>query len=183
MYCPVCNQEQVSDETRFCSRCGFLLTGISQVISNGGVLPQDRGVTSPDAISPRKKGIRQGTLLLFLSFIIVPLLALITSAVRAEPFVVAAAAILLGGGGLMRIIYALLFESGQPILSDEGILQETIQKVMSVKRSKKVLPPQHSVPVSSYMPPSNSNWRDTNDLIASPPSVTDPTTKLLDKEK
>lgn len=178
MFCPVCSQEQVSDETRFCSRCGFLLTGISQVITNGGVLLAGG---DPNAISPRKKGIKQGTFLLFLSFIIVPLISLITIAVRAEPYFVAAAAILLGGGGLMRIIYALLFESGLSTLANEGVLQKTFKKVLPGKKIKSALPPKQSVPVSSYMPPPATNWRSTNDLLAPPPSITDPTTKLLEK--
>jgi uncharacterized membrane protein YvbJ len=75
MFCPVCSQEQVNDEVRFCSRCGFLLTGVSQIIANGGAFPQISNNNDPNAISPRKKGIKQGALLLFLSFIVVPLLA------------------------------------------------------------------------------------------------------------
>lgn len=183
MFCPVCNQEQVSDETRFCSRCGFLLTGVSQLIAGGGVLPQMRTGYDPNVISPRKKGVKQGALFLFSSFIIVPLLALITIWLRAEPFLVMAAAILFGGGGLLRIIYALLFESKYPTVSDEGVLPESFKKILPLKKQPNALPPQQSVPVSSYVPPIVGNWRDTNDLAAAPPSVTDPTTKLLQKEE
>ncbi len=31
MFCPQCSQEQISEDTRFCSRCGFLMTGVSQL--------------------------------------------------------------------------------------------------------------------------------------------------------
>lgn len=181
MFCPVCSQEQVSDETRFCSRCGFLLTGISQVIASGGVLPQSADSGNAAAISPRKKGVRQGALLLFASFIIVPLLAIITLAVRAEPFVVAAAAILFGGGGILRIIYALLFEAGQPVSSEKSRLPEVLQNILPGRKKKPALSPQN-IPVSSYIPPAAGEWRQTNDLAA-PPSVTDPTTKLLQKDE
>jgi hypothetical protein len=183
MFCPVCNQKQISEETRFCSRCGFLLTGVSQLIANGGVLPQMVTGNDPNAISPRKKGVKRGALLLFMSFILVPLLAIITIAVGAEPFVVAAAAVLFGGGGLLRIIYALLFESKYPTASDEGVLPESFKKILPSKKQPNALPPQQSVPVSSYVPPNVGNWRDTNDLAAAPPSVTDPTTKLLQKDE
>jgi hypothetical protein len=46
------------------------------------------------------------------------------------------------------------------------------------------LPPQQSVPASSYVPPppAPGNWHTTNDLVA-PPSVTEPTTKLLQKDE
>lgn len=182
MFCPVCSQEQVSEETRFCSRCGFLLTGISQVISSGGALPQYLAENDPNAISPRKKGVKQGALLLFLSLIVVPLLAIFSIAVNVEPFAVAAAAVLLGGGGILRVIYALLFESGQPTLKDEGVLPEMIQKVLPGKKQTSALPPSQAVPASTYVPPTNANWRDTNDLVA-PPSITDPTTKLLQKDE
>lgn len=184
MFCPVCNQEQVSNETRFCSRCGFLLTGISQVIAGGGALPHFQTNNDSNAISPRKLGVKQGALLLFASFLIVPLLAIITIAVRAEPFVVAAAAILLGGGGLLRIIYALLFEGSYPSITNDSVLPEAVKNILSSKKkSRGALPPQQSAPVSSYVPPTSMNWRDTNDLAAAaPPSVTDPTTKLLEKD-
>jgi uncharacterized membrane protein YvbJ len=39
MYCPQCSQEQVDGEMRFCSRCGFPLTIVSQLVTNGGALP------------------------------------------------------------------------------------------------------------------------------------------------
>ena len=182
MFCPVCSQEQVSEETRFCSRCGFLLTGISQVIAQGGVLPHASSPENPAAVSPRKRGVKQGALLLFLSFILVPLLAIITIAARAEPVVVAAAAILFGGGGLLRIIYALLFEAGQPVQSDKSKLPEVLQNILPQKKKTPALSPAQSIPVSDYVPPAAGNWRQTNDLAA-PPSVTEPTTKLLQKDE
>jgi hypothetical protein len=182
MFCPTCGQQQASAEIRFCSRCGFLLTGVSQLIASGGALLPAQTANDPNAISPRKKGAKQGTLLLFLGFIIVPLLAMISIALEIEPYAVFAALILLGGGGILRIIYALLFESGHPILKDEGVLPEIIQKVLPNKKHSTELPPAQSAPASSYVPPTATNWRETNDL-ATPPSVTEPTTKLLQKDE
>lgn len=187
MFCPVCSQEQISEEIRFCSRCGFPLTGVSELIARGGNLPQTLTENYPTAISPRKKGIKRGATLLFISFILVPLLAIITIAVRAEPFLVAAAAVLFGGGGILRIFYALLFESGLPIAQDDGVLPESVKNYLPGKLKKNALPPkkQAGIPASAYVPPvaaSAGNWRDTNEFVA-PPSVTDPTTKLLEKEK
>lgn len=40
MYCPCCGQQQVSEETKFCSRCGFPLGLISEILTHGGFLPQ-----------------------------------------------------------------------------------------------------------------------------------------------
>ena len=42
------------------------------------------------------------------------------------------------------------------------------------------LPPQQSIPASAYAPPRAGSWRDTKDL--EPTSVTESTTKLLEKE-
>ena len=184
MFCPVCSQEQVSDEVRFCSRCGFLLTGVSQVIANGGVFPKMSKNNDPNAISPRKKGIKQGALLLFLSFIVVPLLAIITIAAEAEPFLVVAAFILTFVAGILRMLYAFLFESKSPTAMSENILPDAIQNILPGKKGQSALPPQQSVPAASYVPPATGagNWRETNDLMQKPPSVTDSTTKLLQKE-
>lgn len=182
MFCPVCSQEQASDESRFCSRCGFLLTGISQLIANGGVLPQLQTVIDEAAVSPRKKGIKQGAQLFFLSFIVIPLLAIISIALEIEPFLVAAAFILLTVGGILRMLYARLFESNQPNVTEESVLPEFIQKVIPGRKQSRSLPAQQNISVSSYVPPAATNWRDTNDLTV-PPSVTEPTTRLLQKDE
>src|SRR5687768_10297469 len=109
MHCPVCGQQQISDETRFCSRCGFLLTGIAEVVASGGNIPGRVGATSPASSSPRKRGLKQGLFIFLLSFLVVPLLAIATLAVNAEePFAVVIAAILLTVGGMLRMAYALM---------------------------------------------------------------------------
>src|SRR5262245_41687118 len=36
MYCPQCSQQQISDEMRFCSRCGFALAGVMELVATGG---------------------------------------------------------------------------------------------------------------------------------------------------
>jgi uncharacterized membrane protein YvbJ len=40
MHCPSCGQQQISSETKFCSRCGMPLNIIAEVVANGGTLPQ-----------------------------------------------------------------------------------------------------------------------------------------------
>ena len=40
MHCPSCGQQQLSSETKFCSRCGLPLGLIAEVVSQGGYLPQ-----------------------------------------------------------------------------------------------------------------------------------------------
>lgn len=179
MYCPRCGQEQISEETRFCSKCGFLMTAVNELIAKGGALPQYLATNEPKPITPRKKGLKQGGMLFLSSFLIVPILSIITIFLNAEPYVVAIAAILTFWGGILRMIYALVFESNDPA---ERTLEEDVyqsaQTLLYKKQDAKSLPPQQPVPTSSYIPPVAGNWRDTNDLDKIP-SVTEHTTKHL----
>lgn len=182
MHCPRCGQQQVSDETRFCSRCGFLLTGIAKVIENEGQIPQSG--TFFAAGSPRRKGVMQGVFFFLLTFLVVPLVAILTVAVNAEPALAGAAAVLFFMGGLLRVVYALMFESGVPggKTLEEKVLGNTA--LFADKQKAGELPPAQSIPVSTYAPPPGAgNWRDTNDLVKTPGSVTDNTTKLLQKDE
>src|SRR5215204_3827370 len=120
MHCPKCGQQQISEQTRFCSRCGFLLTGVIDLVAAGGALaPRQVGLTG-SADSPKRRGIKQGIFVFLLTFLVVPLLALLSLALNIEPFAVAVGALLFGIGGILRIVYALLFESGVALQSAFG---------------------------------------------------------------
>ena len=182
MHCPRCGQQQVSQETRFCSRCGFLLTGIAQVIDNDGIVPQQRGSFFAPG-SPRRRGVKQGAFVALLALLIVPLVAMLSMAVRLGPGIAGFTAVLLTVGGLLRIVYALMFESGIPggKTLEEKVLSGT--PILAGKEKAGELPPARSIPVHAYSPPPGAgNWRDTNDLAPTPGSVTDGTTKLLHEE-
>ena len=197
MHCPRCGQQQVSEDTRFCSRCGFPLAGVTQLIANGGALPEISSPPSGGAKkdSPRKRGLKQGLFIFLLTFLVVPLVAILSIAVEVrEPFAVAICAVLLSVGGLLRMIYALLFESGEPYDSGgagggktlEQNVMNAAQNILGKNPAAGALPPQQSIPTSTYVPPaggSAGSWRDTKDLTAQPPdSVTEKTTRFLDRE-
>lgn len=177
MFCPVCSQQQVSNDTRFCSRCGFLLTGVSHLIASGGA-PQGLMRTTPVKMSERKRGVKQGAVLFFSGMMIVPLLMIIAVVTHAGPVVPMIAAILTFLGGFLRMIYALLFESGNVEAVDESIIPAFVGKMKSSER--KELPA--DITASPNYDPPIVNWRDTNDLMA-PPSITDQTTRSLYKDK
>jgi hypothetical protein len=84
-------------------------------------------------------------------------------------------------GGLLRIAYALMFESKYPPGSSvEASLQVGDQPTIdSVPRE--ALPPQQTYPASSYAAPQTGRWLDTSDL--EPRSVTESTTKLLERDE
>jgi hypothetical protein len=179
MFCPKCGQQQLSEETKFCSRCGFLLTAVWDLVSNNGLSNQTSVARTDNAISPRKKGIKRGGKLLMLGLIIVPLLVIFSALFQLHPALVIAVSILTFWGGILRMIYARLFESAYP--NEIDVERETLsfaKKILGKKTN--ALPPQ-SISVSSYAPPAASNWRDTNDLPQ--PSVIENTTKLLEKDR
>jgi len=86
MHCPVCGQQQMSGETRFCSRCGFPLTGVAELIATGGAAATSSVQTGKE--SPRKRGLKQGLFVFLLTFLIVPIVAMIIMALKLEPVAV-----------------------------------------------------------------------------------------------
>ena len=179
MHCPICGQQQISREVRYCSRCGFEMSGIAALIDGGGkLLPSSKEWK----ISPRRKGIYQGLFIFLLSFLVVPLVALLTVAVNAEPFLVAAFAIILTVGGILRVAYALMFESSDPVPALNS-KEESLSLFPKFTHKAKVLPENSSIPASVYAPPTQGAWRDRNELERRPGSVTENTTKLLEGEE
>ncbi|HMO80974.1 MAG TPA: zinc ribbon domain-containing protein [Pyrinomonadaceae bacterium] len=178
MHCPKCGQEQLSDAIRYCSRCGFLLSGIAYVVANNGELPE---TNSGVGLSKRKRGVLQGLFIFLLVFLVVPVLTLISIALNAEPFAVVLATIMLTMGGLLRVAYALMFEPGAtgPHVSDRGgDLRQPLPG--SAAFEDKALPGSSAIPVSAYAKPAAGSWRDTNDLELTPGSVVENTTRQLE---
>jgi hypothetical protein len=186
MYCPTCGQQQAAENVRFCSRCGFLLTGVSDVIANNGLLPnQSNEIETPVKDSPRKRGIKQGVMTLLIGLLLVtPILIVISIALNVrEPYVVAIAAIISFFGGIIRIIYAQMFEEAAPKQMGPGNIQKLInQQVLAGNQAQNVLPASTAIPANEYVTPKTGRWMTTNEL-ADPGSITDHTTKFLEKEE
>jgi hypothetical protein len=180
MYCPHCGQQQVPGTVRFCSRCGFPLDGVLQLLDNGGMLPVYRDPTTPQEISPRKKGLRQGGMLFLLGAIIVPILGLFASYFdsRFPEILTALAAIICFIGGPLRMLFAAIFEEGAP---------RPLPQAARPYMSPPVTPRQFGAMHNPALPPpsvSTAPWRKRPNTaeLATPPSVTENTTRLLDKE-
>jgi hypothetical protein len=157
------------------------MTGVIELIENGGAFIRDSEIEKSNGNTPRKKGLKKGLFIFLLTFLVVPIISIITIAVNAEPFAVVISAILLSIGGLLRMAYAWLFESneGAEEKSSSKIIASA-QNLIGKKQSEKALPPQQTIPAETYIPPTQGNWRDTNDLVQT--SVTEETTKLLEKD-
>jgi hypothetical protein len=179
MYCPQCGQQQVSDNVRFCSRCGFLLEGVTAVVASGGVVPTRYVQTASKALSPRSKGVRQGALLMLSTLLVVPILAIITTNFNFNPeLFVPLAAITCFVGGLLRILYALMMEDSNPPIDSAqmGAYAPGMSPQLDTV-ARQVLPPASTSSAGSWRPRPNTAE------IYQPPSITENTTRLLDKDE
>ncbi|MEZ5346754.1 MAG: zinc ribbon domain-containing protein [Pyrinomonadaceae bacterium] len=165
MFCPRCGQQQLNYNTRFCSQCGFLMNGMAEVVVRGGLPAETAEGSAADAESPRRKGIRQGGLLMLSSFILVPLSVMFTIMLNVEPFGVVITALLTFWGGFLRILYAAIFQSGTPTTEDLGFFQSLRRDLTGKQYQTKALPERFpGGAVSDFESPGVGKWRETNDL-------------------
>jgi Ca2+/H+ antiporter len=172
MYCPQCSQEQIAEEMRFCSRCGFPLAVVSQIVRNGGAL----GALEAEAkgkLSPRQKGIRWGLIVMAISVLLVPVAAMMT-ALEEDFAVLFIPTFLIFAIGLVRLLYAFLLAQKTPTENSLFAARKTGQ-LPDAQAS--ALPAGQSIPVTAWRQPVN-----TSEMVQ-PSSVTDHTTKLLADEK
>jgi hypothetical protein len=179
MYCPQCGQQQVSDAIRFCSKCGFLLEGVAVVVASGGMLPARYIQPRNQQLSPRSKGVRQGAMLMLSTLLIVPLVSIISVFFLGSPeVIIPITAIFCFVGGLLRILYAVLMEDATPQMDHNQMSSYSQPSVPQIDHSVR----------NAALPPASANtgtrWRprvNTAELYQ-PPSITENTTRLLDKE-
>ena len=166
MYCPRCGQQQVSDDMRFCSRCGLAMTGLARWVSGAGGSdkPSHTAGLSP---SPRRKLMKRGAKLMFVSVVLFILCLFFSLAIdEGAPLIFP---ILLFFISLVVILYARLFRDPTP---EPAPVPE-----LASRMNKSALPPASSLPTYEGV----AQKIKTREL-AEPPSVTENTTKLLDTE-
>jgi hypothetical protein len=182
MFCPQCGQRQTSNEARFCSSCGFQLYVVTELLKTGGQLT--RRPTIPGQLSPRSRGLRQGTMLMLSTLLVVPVIAILGVALIGLPGQFAgAAAIICTMGGFLRMMYALLFESSEaPEASapePQYVPPASVPNYLGTHQTPSALPPPQGSPIPAYRTPRRF---DTGEIAPPPASVTDHTTRLLDKQ-
>lgn len=182
MHCPQCGQQQVSEITRFCSRCGYQLDGVAQLLAAGGIYPaysQGEGTLEKSA---KWKGVRQGMFLFLMGVLLVPIMGVFSSftgGFLSEAFYMLAIlfALLCFVGGPIRMLYAALFEEGA---AARGMIRSA--PITYVPPAANAIPPGRM----NVLPPATASpaggWRrpNTSELVGRP-SVTENTTRLLDK--
>lgn len=184
MHCPGCGQQQVSIDIKFCSRCGFPMGLVSEILAHGGFLPQLADLHKKKSFWTKKNGVILSLFwFLFFLFIMAPFWAIVDVEELA-----AISAVVGIFGGLMLMVASLVFlkSSKEPLLFHQP--QNPMQMNYNTNQNlygagqQHALPPQQSIPASSYVPPIPGSWRETNDLVQ-PGSVTDETTRILQNKE
>ncbi len=182
MHCPRCGQQQISDQTKFCSRCGFQLGLVAELLENGGFLPQLAELyKGKSTIFTRKNGL-VFTVLWFIFFV---MMMPAFFGIAGEDDAAGVSAVFGIFSTMMLLIFSLAVLKKAPKSYELAAHQMTPHQPAQMygNPAAQALPPQQSQPASTYMPPEGS-WRapDTGDLVR-PGSVTEGTTKLLKKDE
>lgn len=180
MHCPSCGQQQISNETKFCSRCGFPLGLTSEVLAHGGFLPQLAELHKKKNFWNKKNGVVASV---FWFILFTMLLPAIFGIANAPDELIGITAVIGVFGSMMMLIASLVFlPSSRPNMMPRPPVMPGVQPTHGLYPGQQnALPPQQTMPVSTYAPPQAGRWRDTKDL--EPASVTESTTKLLTKEE
>jgi hypothetical protein len=177
MLCPQCGQQQPSDAARFCSRCGFRLEAVSGLLAMGGVGPEMAMEAAPAPASPKRKGAQLGGKLMLSGLFLAPALAAL-SEIIGTPEEIALFGVIVFMAGLFRLLYALIFEDGPYRRRLQRQPTYVPPSQFAPPPAASALPPPTAMPARGYAPP-----RVQTGEIAYRPSVTDGTTRLLDKER
>ena len=161
MFCPKCACEINSDATKFCSKCGFTLKSIRNIVENNGEAQSE--------ISQFQKAVRLGVKLLLLALILLPVFQILggfftpdDKLVESSPssswfdFLGNAILITLTLAGIARIFYAVVFERAAK--TNDSSSAQSIKEISS--RENPALPPASAAPASDF-----GRWRTTGELF------------------
>src|SRR5919199_1225145 len=166
MFCPRCSQQQPSDEVRFCPRCGFPLAGVAALIAGNDVtVPNVDAARVPGQVAKRI-GIRRGAKFMFFSLAFTPIFLGLCFLFNTPVFLFVPITLFLAG--VLWMLYSALF--GEEILPVRGL-------AVRAGRGDPGLDALNFPPASYF-----TQRRVNPPEIAPPQSVTENTTKLLDKD-
>jgi zinc-ribbon domain len=169
MFCPKCGQ-QSSDEVRFCPRCGLQLAGLNAYVAANDLTSNRLDPARQTEMTAKRLGTRRGAKLMFFSVILFPIFFAICFLVDGPaplfvPFTVFLA-------GLVMLVYARLF--GDELIPAR---QRTSNRDLGAAGDRPALGAAQFTPAPLFNQP-----RANTAEIYQPPSITENTTKLLDKE-
>jgi len=129
-------------------------------------------------LSPRSKGVRQGALLMLSTILVVPIVAILSVNLALFPhIVIPLAAIFCFIGGLLRMLYALMMEDTNVPIGPAQLATYAPPQAPQLEGRRPIASAQGSFnPAQAWRPRPNTAE------ILTPPSVTENTTRLLNKE-
>jgi hypothetical protein len=167
MHCPRCGLQQASDSLRFCSRCGQSLTGLAEWLS-GNALLVTQEPPAARLLSPRRKGMKRGAKIMFISGVLTPVfLAMSFMVDDPGPLIFPFILFLVG---LTITLYTWFFVDALPPANSPAAPTNFVPAP-----HYQALPHGSNTAFSGGVPPSIRTAE-----LAQPNSVTDHTTKLLD---
>lgn len=170
MHCPQCGHEQSSGKIRFCTRCGFALDDVKELL-----LPNSREIKEKKK-SKIGKGIRQGLALFLFGLVLVAFLAMLSEVNFVPRIFVNIAALVFCMGGVVRMAFPFLYgEDSAHEKKDISLeYEETTQSLTGANVTGNLLPQAQSSPFITF----GARNYDTVEILQ-PSSVTETTTKLL----
>ncbi len=154
------------------------LSTVAEVVAHGGYLPQLIELSKKKrSLFSRRNGLAFSLIwLLFFLLIMTPFRGIL-----GVDELAGVSAIIGIFGGLILMISSLIFlKKDMSQYPNHAFMPPMHQQNLHGQPDYTALPPQRSVPASSYGVPQAGSWRDTKDL--EPTSVTESTTKLLEKQ-
>jgi hypothetical protein len=188
MYCPRCSQQQASEEVRFCSRCGFQLGVVKELLAQTEA-PSPTAVEplpSPPARGLRKRDVTVGALLMFVVAMIVVLFPDAAPPPVRDGHMVALVVLFTVLTLFINFVGPLLRAANRLFSEDEAAPKrgqlsqpqpDLSTRVGAGARERAALPPNRSVPAASF----NAPRVNTAEMVQ-PPSITEQTTNLLNNK-
>jgi hypothetical protein len=180
MYCPKCSQEQISEEMRFCSRCGFSLLAVRDLVAGGDPLVKRDGETPPAQLSCGQKGVRRAAWMLLSSLVVALFIGFLT-AIDDDFAVFLLLPFLVFIIGLVLLFYGVFMADKRAARKKAAALQAYVAPSMpgqlgAASRAPELYP-QRMAPIESF----TGKRAQTAEMVR-PPSVTENTTRLLDED-
>ncbi|HEX7314248.1 MAG TPA: zinc ribbon domain-containing protein [Pyrinomonadaceae bacterium] len=172
MFCPKCGQQSL-DGVRFCPRCGFHLAGLAAYMANESA-PAEATAPRPPSMTARRRGMRRGAKLMFICAVLLPAAALLAFEDDAPgPLLLVCTTFL---AGLAWMVFSWLFNDNTVPVETRASRKARRQELAAAGDRPALGPPQ-------FIPAPLFNQQRANTAeIYQPPSVTENTTKLLDKD-
>ncbi|MFL6333796.1 MAG: zinc-ribbon domain-containing protein [Pyrinomonadaceae bacterium] len=169
MFCPKCGQ-QSSDEVRFCPRCGLQLAGLAAYVAGNEYAPARPDAARDAELTAKRLGTRRGAKLMFFSAVLFPIFFGLCFLVDGPgPLFVPVTVFL---AGFAMLLYARLF--GDELIR---VQSRSSRRDLGAGSERPAL----GAPQFNPAPLFNQQRANTAEIYQ-PPSVTENTTRLLDKD-